>query len=421
LATTQPVREFISSGEAEQQVSDDGTFRRLFLDVLAGKEPDADANHDGYVTGTELGLFLHQKITNLTNNRQTPRYGKLNAVGYDRGDFVFQVAASQAAPPRPADTATASEPKNSASEAAQAWAATLTTTSVAVLEEFIRQFGNTPYGSLARARLEELKKNQTANIPPVALQPPATQPATQPAQQGWLGVRIQEVTDAIADGLDLRPARGALVAFVDPRSPAVPAGIQSGDVIVRFDGKDIKEMRDLPRVVAETPAGKPVDIVIVRKGREEKRTITLGRLDSGDKPAATSRANDTQSTARQDCDRLTKFSSEQLFAGGDAAKAIVACRQALDLLPNDSNVIYSLAGAYHVNRNVNDALRLYRQAAEMGNADALNRLGEIYRNGRIVRQDFQEAARLFRKAADLGNANAKENLTSLTVGQRGRR
>ena len=64
-------------------------FRKLFLDVLAGKEPDA--NHDGYVTGTELGLFLHQKMTNLTNNRQTPRYGKLNALGYDRGDFVFQV------------------------------------------------------------------------------------------------------------------------------------------------------------------------------------------------------------------------------------------------------------------------------------------------------------------------------------------
>jgi hypothetical protein len=91
LATTQPVRQFISSGEAEQQVSDDGVFRKLFLDVLAGKEPNADANHDGYVTGTELGLFLHQKMTNLTNNRQTPRYGKLNVLGYDRGDFVFQV------------------------------------------------------------------------------------------------------------------------------------------------------------------------------------------------------------------------------------------------------------------------------------------------------------------------------------------
>jgi hypothetical protein len=58
LATTEPVREFISSGEADQQFSDDGTLRKLFLDVSAGKQPVADANHDGYVTGTELGLFL---------------------------------------------------------------------------------------------------------------------------------------------------------------------------------------------------------------------------------------------------------------------------------------------------------------------------------------------------------------------------
>jgi hypothetical protein len=108
LATTEPVREFISSGEADQTVSDDGTFRKLFLDVLAGNEPDADANHDGYVTGTELGLFLHQKMTNLTYNRQTPRYGKLNAYGYDRGDFVFQVGKPDI-PSTPAATQSASE------------------------------------------------------------------------------------------------------------------------------------------------------------------------------------------------------------------------------------------------------------------------------------------------------------------------
>jgi hypothetical protein len=152
LATTQPVREFISSGEAEQQVSDDGTFRKLFLDVLAGKEPDADANHDGYVTGTELGLFLQQKMTNLTDNRQTPRYGKLNAYGYDRGDFVFQIGkpnvSTSAAVPAPQPT----------SDVAQAWAAAQGTTSQAVLEDFIRRYGDSFYSTLARARLEELKK-----------------------------------------------------------------------------------------------------------------------------------------------------------------------------------------------------------------------------------------------------------------------
>jgi hypothetical protein len=159
LATTQPVREFISSGEAEQQVSDDGTFRKLFLDALAGKESDADANHDGYVTGTELGLFLQQKMTDLTNNRQTPRYGKLNAYSYDRGDFVFQVTSL----PQMSTAASLSENSNirpetlSNSEATAAWNAVKDTKSIALLEMFIGRYGDSPYGNPARARLDELK------------------------------------------------------------------------------------------------------------------------------------------------------------------------------------------------------------------------------------------------------------------------
>jgi Caspase domain len=171
LATTQPVREFISSGEAEQVVSDDGTFRKLFLDVLSGKEPDADANHDGYVTGTELGLFLMQKMTDLTNNRQTPRYGKLNAYGYDRGDFVFQVGPPEVPATPPAAT-------QAPSETEQAWAATRNTTSRAVLEDFIKRYGGSSYGTLARSRLEELEKSQVAAVAP---QPPSPVPNTQVA------------------------------------------------------------------------------------------------------------------------------------------------------------------------------------------------------------------------------------------------
>ena len=88
-------------------------------------------------------------------------------------------------------------------------------------------------------------------------------------RRGWLGVRIQQVTDEIAESLSIKPARGALVAGIDDKGPAKPAGIEPGDVIVKFDGKDIKEMRDLPRIVADTPVGKEVEVVIVRKGKEE--------------------------------------------------------------------------------------------------------------------------------------------------------
>ena len=105
-------------------------------------------------------------------------------------------------------------------------------------------------------------------------------------RRGWLGVRIQQVTDEIAESLNIKPPHGALVAGIDDKGPAKPAGIEAGDVIVKFDGKDIKEMRDLPRVVADTPVGKDVPVVIIRKGQEETKTVTLGRLEDGEKQMA---------------------------------------------------------------------------------------------------------------------------------------
>ena len=105
-------------------------------------------------------------------------------------------------------------------------------------------------------------------------------------RRGWLGVRIQQVTDEIAETLSIKPAKGALVAGIDDKGPAKPAGIAPGDVIVKFDGKDVKEMRDLPRIVADTPVGKDVEVVVVRKGKEEIKTVKLGRLDDAEKKQA---------------------------------------------------------------------------------------------------------------------------------------
>jgi serine protease Do len=105
-------------------------------------------------------------------------------------------------------------------------------------------------------------------------------------RRGWLGVRIQQVTDDIAESLGLKPARGALVAGIDDKGPAKPAGIEAGDVIIKFDGKDIKEMRDLPKIVGDTPVGKDVPVVIIRKGKEEIKTVRLGRLEDTPQPAS---------------------------------------------------------------------------------------------------------------------------------------
>lgn len=105
-------------------------------------------------------------------------------------------------------------------------------------------------------------------------------------RRGWLGVRIQQVSDEIAESLSIKPPRGALIAGIDDKGPAKPAGIEPGDVVVKFDGKDIKEMRDLPKIVAETPVGKDVEVLVIRKGKEEKKTVKLGRLEDTDKKVA---------------------------------------------------------------------------------------------------------------------------------------
>jgi serine protease Do len=102
-------------------------------------------------------------------------------------------------------------------------------------------------------------------------------------RRGWLGVRIQQVTDEIAESLNIKPARGALVAGIDDKGPAKPAGIEPGDVVVKFDGKDVKDPKDLSRVVADTAVGKEVEVIVIRKGAEETKKVTLGRLEDTDK------------------------------------------------------------------------------------------------------------------------------------------
>ena len=98
-------------------------------------------------------------------------------------------------------------------------------------------------------------------------------------RRGWLGVRIQTVSDEIAESLSLDKARGALVAGVDEKGPAAEAGIVAGDVILTFDGKPVADMRSLPRVVAETKIGATVDVVIWRDGKEKTVGVKVGQLD----------------------------------------------------------------------------------------------------------------------------------------------
>jgi serine protease Do len=104
--------------------------------------------------------------------------------------------------------------------------------------------------------------------------------------RGWLGVRIQAVTDEIADSLGLDKAKGALVASVNDNGPAQNGGVQPGDVILSFDGKTVNDMRHLPRLVAETPVDKSVPVTVWRKRHETPLHVKVGRLDETEQVAA---------------------------------------------------------------------------------------------------------------------------------------
>jgi serine protease Do len=98
-------------------------------------------------------------------------------------------------------------------------------------------------------------------------------------ERGWLGVQVQAVTPELASALGLDEPKGALVSDVIPESPAQKAKLRQGDVILGFDGREVEEMRDLPRIVAETPADKAVELRIWRGGREETQSVTIAKQD----------------------------------------------------------------------------------------------------------------------------------------------
>jgi len=101
-------------------------------------------------------------------------------------------------------------------------------------------------------------------------------------RRGWIGVRIQMVTEEIAESLSLKDVHGALIASITPDGPAASTKLKAGDVITEFDGKKVTAMRNLPRIVAETPIDKSVEFKFMRDGKEMKDKIKVGELEKAE-------------------------------------------------------------------------------------------------------------------------------------------
>ena len=103
--------------------------------------------------------------------------------------------------------------------------------------------------------------------------------ATGKVERGWIGARIQPMTDALAETVGLKNGQGAMIAAIDPESPAVAAKLAPGDVILDYDGKPVVQSRELPRLVAATRPGKTVRVTIWRSGKKETVMVAVAELN----------------------------------------------------------------------------------------------------------------------------------------------
>ncbi len=144
--------------------------------------------------------------------------------------------------------------------------------------------------------------------------------------RGWLGVQIQEVTPAIAASLGLHGERGALVAVVTPNSPGAEAGLKQGDVVLSFNGSDVKQLRDLPRLVAASSPGSTAKLEVWRNGQSTELQVKLG--DAPENPQVATSGHQNQDTDRAEAlglhfAALTNEQRRELRLGRDVQGVVI--------------------------------------------------------------------------------------------------
>jgi len=158
LKTAKPVRQFLTSGSADQEVPDKSVFRVEFVRALQG---EGDLNSDGFMTASELGQYLETKIVEYRGEQQTPQYGKLNDPLLNQGDFVFALPKAAPEPKPVVAVATPAPPaKPEIGLDAEAWEMVKGSDNPEDLQFFIEEFPDSKRTKLARLKLKMLKRQQ---------------------------------------------------------------------------------------------------------------------------------------------------------------------------------------------------------------------------------------------------------------------
>jgi hypothetical protein len=174
--TTLPVRQFVTSGSADEQVPDQSVFRRQFIAALDG---EGDLNDDGYVTGAELGEFLQNKVVNYSRGSQHPQYGKIRDPHLDKGDFVFLLP--KATSPRQPAAVSAPSPALAGDPEKEMWDLVKNSEVDSDLEAFLAAYPRGRFAGAAKLKAQQLQRKQPATT--------AAAPAPAPQPKGGLATK----------------------------------------------------------------------------------------------------------------------------------------------------------------------------------------------------------------------------------------
>jgi hypothetical protein len=170
----------------------------------------------------------------------------------------------------------------SRSEVEHAWEFIKGTNCQAQLEAFIREFADTPFTEMARARLEELKKMAAAvQAPSPAPQSEGTSRSPSLEGQGWLAAKLWNIDAGVAARLGLAAPGGVLVTEITTPSPAAEADLRVGDAIISVNGRAIADSRDLAQQIASLSSDTKLKLRILRSGNEIAVFAKLGKIPSG--------------------------------------------------------------------------------------------------------------------------------------------
>jgi serine protease Do len=206
--------------------------------------------------------------------------------------------------------------------------------------------------------------------------------------RGWLGVRIQGVTEEIAESLGLDKPRGALVASVNDNGPAQTAGIEPGDVVLSFDGKEVNDMRRLPRLVAETQVDKTVPVTVWRKRKETTLQVKVGKLEENEQQQASAQDSPKPETAHAKLVRtlgltLSPITSDlkEKYSLADDSKGVVVVDVAKDSTAADKGLRAGDVIVEAAQEEVKDPDQISTKVDEVKNAGRKSILLLIERQG----------------------------------------